>query len=236
MSDLAGRYLQLSRRWKTAIIGAWVIALVGLIATGTGMFSPCNAFAQSSVCNVGDDETFTGPVTFQDEIHAGATPAAGTAGYVLTSQGSGAAAEWNASLVKYKASNTSRASTTAVSADPDLTFTPVAGKVYAFEFSLIISGNNAADFDFDFTLGGTCTIEMMVTTDPATPTFAYHDNSGETTLQIEATPQVFYGVGTLNCAGSSGAMSFDWAQNVSNGTATVLESGSWIRIMEVNGS
>lgn len=218
------------------IVTMFALSVMTFLFTLGIMTSPCSISKAQTICAVGDNETFTGPVTLQDELNVGSTPSPGSAGYVLTSQGDDTEITWNADFAVYKSADTSRSSTTTVTADPDLTFAAVPGKAYTFDMNLLVSGNTAGDFDFDFTLPISCTMEMMVVNDPATPTIAFHDNSGETTLQITATTQAYNGSGTLNCPGGAGVFSLDWAQNVSNGTATVLESGSWLRVTEINGS
>lgn len=137
-------------------------------------------------------------------------------------------------LDAYKAVDTSRSTTTTLTADPDLAITVAAAGTYDFEGYLNFEGaaSGTGDLQFEITSVGTLRY-VCVHNDPSTGN------------QISATTQ---GGGIVTCstatagtlrsanmkgdliAASTGTLTLLWAQNTSSATATILHAGSWIKL------
>lgn len=143
-----------------------------------------------------------------------------------------------------KTASTSRASTTTISADPELQLSVEAGAEYVGEFYFRISGVAAGDMDLQFTTpaGATGSWGGTRLTAPAAD-----DGTGGARTSVRAalnaeislstpsttTAQVVNGQFRITMGGTSGTLSIDWAQGTSNATASVMEADSWIRLKRV---
>ncbi|MFJ4617431.1 hypothetical protein [Streptomyces sp. NPDC088812] len=142
-----------------------------------------------------------------------------------------------------KASSTSRASTTTISADPDLQLPVEANAQYLIHFYFRISGNAAGDMDIQLTTPAGCTGSYSVTGRLAGASAGDGDarTSTRTTFNVEtlystpstAAAQANHGAGRLITGATAGTLSVDWAQNVSNATASVMESDSWMELRRI---
>ena len=138
---------------------------------------------------------------------------------------------WFVPIAAVKTADTARASTTTMTADPDLTMTLAANSSYQITGELFYDGAaSAADMKCTFIV-------------PASTTGTWHPSRVNPSLQgIYSTPQAWTdtiqnsttGIGTLQVvgvsgllitAGSAGTFALSWAQNTSNGTATHMRSG-----------
>ncbi|MEV1049673.1 hypothetical protein [Streptomyces sp. NPDC049887] len=141
-----------------------------------------------------------------------------------------------------KGSSTSRASTTTVTADPELSVDVEANAEYVLDAYIRYSGSTAADITIQFTgpsgssgsYGGYMldigeTVEAGAKRSIRTPINSARDVGCIST----STAMVMLIKGRLIVGGTAGAFSFDWAQRVSNGTATVVESDSWFSVRRV---
>jgi hypothetical protein len=158
-----------------------------------------------------------------------------TAGQLLASQ----------AKTLYKAGDTSRASTTASAADPDLTMAVEANATYIVDGLLVYGADPTADFKMGFTgpasavFTWSCTGQDGTQTGTSSPvitdaqaigTFAYilggrsTGNTGKMTGRLR---------GTLTVAATAGTFSLVWAQQVSSATATILYTGSFMRLLRV---
>lgn len=142
-------------------------------------------------------------------------------------------------LLVVKAADTSRASNTTASADPDLVVALEAATTYQFEAFLPVEGSTGGDFKVGMTGPGDQTLFVWTTigqTTAASTTTgsfdqSFRDTSGDTNGR-GTTGNVPNGLahmvhGSITTV-SSGNLSVIWAQNSSNGTATVLKAGAYL--------
>jgi hypothetical protein len=141
-----------------------------------------------------------------------------------------------------KTVSTSRASNIVVAADPELVLTVAANAEYRIEFYLRISGDPAADMDIKVTVPSGATGSYTVTGRLAGTSVA--DSDARTSTRIAfgvetqfstpstAAAQANHGAGRLITT-NGGTVSIDWAQTVSNATATVMEADSWISLRRI---
>jgi hypothetical protein len=142
-----------------------------------------------------------------------------------------------------KTSATSRASTTTITADPDLQLPVEANAEYLIHFYFRISGTAAADMDIQFTTPFGCTGSYSVTgrlagssaadTDPRTSTRIAFNVETQFSTPSTAVAQVSHGAGRLITGPNAGTLSIDWAQTVSSATASVLEQDSWLELRRI---
>jgi hypothetical protein len=142
---------------------------------------------------------------------------------------------WFVPLAAYKASDTSRTSTTTLANDPDLTLAVAANCVYTVDLYL--------DFDGDTTGTGDLKLGWAV---PASTTMRYgaaYDNTspaascGTTFTQASTISaatngagvlQSFSAKGTIITSAAAGNVVLKWAQNTSNPTATIIHAQSYL--------
>ena len=148
--------------------------------------------------------------------------------------------EWT---VVTKGGDTSRASTTTPTADPDLAFTTVSGAAYEFEFFIVYAspaGAGTPDLKFavseDSTVRGTwstAAAEQIGTTDTATfgaaPTTG--TTSGAAGAGTAAADRPLFICGTH--VGGGGALSLLWSQSTSGSNATIVRAGSLLRYRRI---
>lgn len=141
-----------------------------------------------------------------------------------------------------KTASTSRASTTTTSADPDLQITVAASAEYVLEAYIRYSGFNGGDLKFRFTAPGTPNGSAGARTMELADTAAT-DASSALRLPFNAdksigcisttTAQVIQFRGRLITSSTAGTFSFDWAQDTSNATATIIEADSWMSLRRI---
>lgn len=147
-----------------------------------------------------------------------------------------------------KTSDTSRASTTSPTDDPDLTFAVDANSHYAFEIWLIMNdaSSGTADFKFQWNVpastsmdwGGlstTATNSWMIVGTGSVPS-ALNTVSSVLTQgggNAAGNTGVMYS-GVIHTAGTSGSATWQWSQNTSNGSNVTLKAGSYIRYRKLN--
>ena len=137
-----------------------------------------------------------------------------------------------------KASDTSRASTTTVSADPELQFSATNGAIYEVEIIPIYAsplGAGTPDFRFGFCEDGTNRGQV----------FGFSLNVSDTvaTFTIGASTASLAAAGTAaaqrsfkiwaNYVGGGGTASLQWAQQTSNTNPTTLYTGSVLRYRRI---
>ena len=141
---------------------------------------------------------------------------------------------WFVPLAVIKSADTSRTSTTSLTADPHLTLSVAASATYQVDVVLLYKGPSGAGFfqwDFDI---------------PASAVFvnvaSYMNSSGNATVQYNSagvttqwantegtggsTDDAVRIGGTLAVSSTSGTFDLKWAQHASNGVATSLLSNS----------
>lgn len=140
-----------------------------------------------------------------------------------------------------KTVTTDRASTTTISADPELVLPVEANAEYVFEFYWRVSGITAGGIDIQITTptGATgsysCNRLAADQADTGTRTSTRLLFNVETEFSTPSTSahQVIEGSGRVITGGTAGNLSIDWAQNASNATATSMTSDSWIQLTRV---
>jgi len=142
-----------------------------------------------------------------------------------------------------KSVSTSRASNITVTADPELQVQLAANAEYALVFYFRISGDPAADMDIKFTVPSGTTGSYTVTgrlagtstadSDPRTSTRIAFGVETQFSTPSTAAAQANHGAGRLITSSTAGTFSIDWAQTVSNATATVMEADSWMLLHRI---
>lgn len=140
-----------------------------------------------------------------------------------------------------KTANTTRNSTTSLTADPDLVVPMLANKTYTLKGSFWFTSNAAPDFKYRFgatgsaaAIYGTITHNTNGTSSPANGVItAYHSSD-----------QVFLGAGNFTGyatfeirivnGASDATFQLSWAQNTSDATNTTVHVGSYIEYMQAN--
>jgi hypothetical protein len=141
-----------------------------------------------------------------------------------------------------KTVSTSRASNTTATADPELQALVEANAQYEFTAYIRYSGDPTGDLKCAFTgpasssgSWGARTMDTAATTSTGASQ-AIRTPIG-TTKSIgnisTSAPQTFNVQGRLITSSTPGTFSFDWAQDVSNATATVIESDSWMMLWRI---
>lgn len=147
-------------------------------------------------------------------------------------------------LTARKVSDTSRASTTTTTADPELQFSVEANAVYTMDGWIKYDAVTAADISMDWSAPSGSLGEW-------TGSGAANDIAGAASgylIQVAATDittaRSFGGggigvlltvnvYGTLRVGSTAGTYSFDWAQLASNATATTVYADSWVRLIRI---
>ncbi len=138
-------------------------------------------------------------------------------------------------LTRYKATDTSRNNVTGTTyaTDPDLAVTVDAFGVYAYHFHMGISANAAPQMKTRLilpsgTLGAAAYHLATAFSPPASPT-TISEVVGITAAA--GTPYAYYG--TLFVGATGGTFGLQWAQNVSNAIAIVMQAGSWLKLQRL---
>lgn len=154
-------------------------------------------------------------------------------GITLTDAGAGGALTVATTDVwVVKASDTSRSSTTSYADDPDLTFAVATGTYYVNLRMLALSSSATPDIKVQFTYPASSSV-----------TGWYIDSTGTAAELIEDSTSPAGGIAFPMSGGTRQVLSFDlmvkigaagsftvqWAQDSSSATATVVESGSFLR-------
>lgn len=146
-------------------------------------------------------------------------------------------------LAAYKASGTSRSSTTTPSLDPDLQVSVAANAVYEVRASIGYQSNNsneAIKFDFALPSGsmgytvsmptvdsggfGSQDISTTINGNAGTPGAATTDSATDYGLQF---------MGTLQTGGTPGTFGFKWSQNSSSGTGLNVRANSYLTLTRI---
>lgn len=141
--------------------------------------------------------------------------------------------------VKVKTTDTSRANTTSLVDDPHLVIPVLANTVYSVDMYGVYQAGGTGLF----------TVRMALPSGATMSGGSWHADTGTDewaacAVQESATPYAFVGglagTGTnlvfrlqssLHVGANPGNLSLQWAQQVSNGTATILRKGSWMRAL-----
>jgi len=155
-----------------------------------------------------------------------------TAGYLRSWM-----ANW-AALSIVKLADTSRASTTTLTADPELQLAVVANTTYTFDAELFYDAG-AGQFNMFFAGPAGSTISWVPAgLDPSVTAAASGiirtGRNGQVVGEAGAgTVVTAFPRGIITVAGTAGTVSVNWAQGTSSATATILKAGSWLRLHPV---
>lgn len=158
-----------------------------------------------------------------------------------------AAADVNEYLVNtrfiLKPSDTSRSSTTSQTADPDLTLAVDASKSYILDmFVQYTAVNGSGDLKCSWTAPSGAIFNGMgigVQASGAAEIYGYQSSGNVLTTAVSyggggAAILSFRMSGILVMSTTAGSLTFQWAQNTSNGTATVVKQGSSMLLRRVS--
>jgi hypothetical protein len=147
-------------------------------------------------------------------------------------------------IVVRKQVDTSRASTTTTTADPELTFSVEANAVYTWDGWLKYFADPTPDMVVDFTIptgslgewsaysagnttAGSTAAGYLIRTDSNDVSQA-RNLYGTSDVPLTALIN-----GTLRVGSTSGTFSLDWAQGTSSATASILYTDSWMRLQRI---
>lgn len=147
-----------------------------------------------------------------------------------------------APLQAWKSSDTSRASTTTLTADPDLTFPVAASAVYRLDGLLGYTGDvtGSGGIQFAFTVPAGATLQWSA--------FYYATAVSAAGLNLAGTAGAGIAIsavtdgavqlpvfvrGWLSVSTTPGTLALTWAQNASDANATVLKAGSHLTLMRM---
>lgn len=147
-------------------------------------------------------------------------------------------------IVARKQADTSRASTTTTTADPELTFAVEANAVYVWDGWLKYFADPTPDMTIDFTVPTGALGEWSAfAAGQGTTTATVLGYSIRTDSSDVSQPRNIYGTsdadmtaiinGMLRVSSTAGTFSLDWAQGTSSATATVLYTDSWMRLQRI---
>ena len=142
---------------------------------------------------------------------------------------------WFIPVAVKKTSNTARASNTSITSDPQLTLPVAANADYKFEALILFNGAaSASDFQWRFTVPSGAVMNYTCPHADATGTLVgisiVYNAPSVLTSQTTGTgnDRSATMTGMLTTAATAGNLVFQWAQNTSNGTATTVETGSYL--------
>ncbi|MFF6829650.1 hypothetical protein [Streptomyces longwoodensis] len=142
----------------------------------------------------------------------------------------------------FKTISTPRASTTTAVPDPELVATVAANAQYGFQAFIRTSGDPSGDLKCTFTgPSGSSGSWGARTMDTAATVATGLSQAIRTPLgttksigELSTTaPQIIQASGRLITGSTAGTFSFDWAQDVSFATATVIEADSWFTLWRI---
>jgi hypothetical protein len=144
-------------------------------------------------------------------------------------------------LVAYKASDTSRASTTTVAVDPDLTIALDADALYEW-VAVIRASGNGGDIKTSWDVPSGASSVQRTAHGPELGTADATNTNVRMTSGHASSTEVPYGLTTANClivergllqTDSAGDFTLEWAQDSSNINATTVETGSYLKALKI---
>lgn len=147
-------------------------------------------------------------------------------------------------FIKAKSSDTARTNST-YSDDPHLTFQGVANQVYNIYIRGVFQAPVTPSIKFQFVFpsgtwtGGSWEYDPGTDDWQANPTTGSTSQSSPAALVIGLTGSAasqwpFRFEGRLALGGTGGTCALQWAQNVTNASATTVRAGSWLQALQVN--
>lgn len=140
----------------------------------------------------------------------------------------------------YKVADTSRSSTTTLTADPDLTVSVLANAVYVVDLYVSHTYDAAADFKFSWSGPAGATMTNWTadwrTTDGAevSGSFATLGAVVPITSASGSLSQPIWAHGVLVVGSPSGTFAWTWAQNTSSANPATVRAGSLLRLERID--
>jgi hypothetical protein len=152
---------------------------------------------------------------------------------------------WFVPLAASKAADTSRASNTTLSNDPDLVVNVAANAVYFMHQSFVYQSPTGSDIKLAWIapagsagwhLLGRLTTGLTATTVGSGATMDMGAVALGTTItagSLTGTNIQCFMTGTLRTSGTAGTLAFQWCQNVSSGTAAIIRANSSLMLQRI---
>jgi hypothetical protein len=141
-----------------------------------------------------------------------------------------------------KSADTSRASTTTITADPELQVPVEANADYIFHALIRYSGSTAGDMSVIFTSpsgstgvwgGNLYETTATLATDPQIATRTPLNSQRDIGCISSSVSMILRISGRIRMGSTAGTFSFDWAQVTSNATATIVSTDSWLMLRRI---
>ena len=225
-----------SFRARLVTLGVLLAGALFMFALSSGL-APCQrAFAQSTSCSVGDTETFTGAVTFEDEVNVGATPGPGTAGEALISGGASSPPEWQAAFPERITKTADETvNNGGLQDDDDLIFTVEANSIYHIEGILLVSSATNADFNMIFTVPASAIYDGIWLGELTVIGLSEFSEASAEDIQVsDSVEHPILLDATLQTSAAAGAVTFRWGQTVTQASNTILHAGTVMTFRKMN--
>lgn len=141
-----------------------------------------------------------------------------------------------------KTGSTARTSTTVLANDPDLTLAVEANAVYEIRMGLKFTGAVAGGLSFAFSMPAGAAGDTMVSAPRSGGAGGFNEDQmlASTMSGTVGTDAITGGLaggvillGTFTTSGTAGNVALQWAQRVSNGTATTMLAGSYLMFKRI---
>lgn len=222
--------MELNRRsWLTWKLGTGFLLLsvaVFVFALSAGLAPCATVLAQSTSCNVGDTEVFSGT------IGVGAEPSAGNAFDVMQSSGSTWPPEWRtAGEVKTSDETVNNSST--LQDDDELFWSAAANAIYIVTGDIVINSGTTPDIKVAWTVPSGTTIDGMYIWNRV-PKIAEFDESTTVNFDTSTTDSNLLFTMTVVTSSSAGDVHLQWAQNTMDASDTIVRKGSGFTITRLD--
>lgn len=239
VASAANTFARLAKGSNSTVLGVDSGGTLGYATLATAQI------ADSAVTNAKLAGMTRGTVKVGNSSGAASDLALGTSGYFLKSDGtdvSWAAGSGDTWTTLRKSADESVTSSTTLQDDDHMTFTAANGTYYVFEFVIIFAspvGGTTPDLKIAVGESGTTAGVWGALYEDgsgggANPTVTGQVTNQTTTIVVatRTTKNVFTGFGTH--VGAGGSFKVRWAQNTSDGNATTLYTGSYLRYRTVS--
>jgi hypothetical protein len=141
-------------------------------------------------------------------------------------------------LAVIKAADESRNTTTTLANDSELTLAVAASTTYLWEACIFFDSNATADYKGQWSVPASASGRFQCTGYALGGAFGMFDNATIGTVQANEGPvagvvRPHFMTGSLTISTTAGNFRWQWAQNTSNGTATITKAGSYMKMWKV---
>lgn len=145
--------------------------------------------------------------------------------------------DWFTWDIAYKTFSLGRPSTTTLTPDPDLSLAIEAGASYEVRTVIFYDGPNGANMAFNFGYPTDAAMNISWWYPDSSGNLSGHASAGSAAHQANTAPgsttETILGYGNLQAGLTAGSLSFQWAQNSSNGTAVVAQAYSMLMMRRI---